>query len=267
MHACMHMCACVCLTAFIFNIWSVFFTSFLFLREYKMIGGAQINSNKKRSVHVAEWLGYRKHTFKSVQNAYKSERTAFYNIWTRLKRTLAATAKQQQQQRKSGSHLLYYMCLRLVYIIFPNARKYTHALTHNRTFSRFVLVACRYGTGPHTAAEAAAAAANKYVVWLCTHVLCATQHRIFAFPSHTHSLTVSFGRSFVRIKLQSSFSTGIFPWFLIHFNSVETCARSSRKSVFYFVVFSFWFSTKTKEQPALAKKKRKGRENKRKKEN
>lgn len=81
MHACMHAYVCVCVfDRFYFQYLIRFFHFISFLREYKMIGGAQMNSNKKRSVHVAEWLGYRKHTFKSVQNAYKSERTAFYNI-------------------------------------------------------------------------------------------------------------------------------------------------------------------------------------------
>lgn len=52
------------------------------------------------------------------------------------------------------------------------------------------------------------------------------------FPSYTHSHRARF----------QSFSTGIFPQFRMIFNSVETCARSSRKSVFYFVVFQFLFS-------------------------
>lgn len=56
-----------------------------------------------------------------------------------------------------------------------------------------------------------------------THSLYTDGVRQHSFPSHSQ-------------KLQS-FSTGIFPWFLTNFNSVETCARSSRKSVFYFVVF------------------------------
>lgn len=134
--------------------------------------------------------------------------------------------------------ILYVVTFSVYY--FPETLANTHMHSHTIAHSHglcllLLLLLCRYGTGPHTAA-AAGTAANKYVVWLCTHTLC-VRHSIFAFPSHTRSLTVV--RSFVRIKLQSSFSTGIFPWFLTHCNSVETCARSSRKSVFYFVVFQF----------------------------
>lgn len=47
----------------------------------------------------------------------------------------------------------------------------------------------------------------------------------------------------ITLAALQSFSTGIFPSHQTNFNSVETCARSSRKSVFYFVVFQFLFFT------------------------
>lgn len=177
-----------------------------------MIGGAQINSNKKRSVHIAaEWLGYRKHTLRSVRNAYKSERTAFYNIWTRLKRTLAATAtaKQQHKQWKSGSHLLYYMCLRLVYYYFPERSQIhtcTHTQSHILTVCACCLCCCYVVTEPgHTQQQEQQQEQQQmntsfgcgYFLCVYTHVVCATQH--FRFPI-THSLThsLSLVRWFVR---------------------------------------------------------------------